>query len=240
MAKSVSTDSSKMQRDNQYEISLKDDKIRNLRNSEVLLSTAYLASVEYITVLLYAKKVILEQNETYQKQSYRNRCRIATSNGIMDLNIPVIKNTGDSVKEVRISDHNNWQVQHWRSIETAYNSSPFFEFYSDDLRPFYEKKWVFLWDFNNELQRVICKLLDFENEISFSAGYEAFPSNGTIDLRNSIHPKKKPLIEITPYYQVFEQKFGFISNLSILDLLFNMGNEAQLVLKNTALNLGLI
>lgn len=240
MAKSVSTDFSKMQKDNQQEISQNEDKIFNLRNSEVLLSTAYLAPVEYVTVLLYAKKAILEQNENYQKQSYRNRCRIATSNGVMDLNIPVIKDGGNSVRDVRISGHNNWQIQHWRSIETAYNSSPFFEFYSDDLRPFYEKKWVFLWDFNYELQQSICKLLETEHELTLSAGYEAFPSGGIIDLRNSIHPKKKSLTEITPYYQVFEQKFGFISNLSILDLLFNMGNEAQLVLKNTAKNLELI
>lgn len=240
MVKSVSTDFSKMQKDNQYEISPNETKIFNLRNSEILLSTAYLAPVEYMTVLLYAKKAILEQNENYQKQSYRNRCRIATSNGVMDLNIPVIKATDNPVRDVRISEHNNWQVQHWRSIETAYNSSPFFEFYSDDLRPFYEKKWVFLWDFNYELQQCICKLLEFKHELTFSAGYEAFPSEGIIDLRNSIHPKKKSLIEITPYYQVFEQKFGFISNLSILDLLFNMGNEAQLVLKSNALNQGFI
>lgn len=225
-----------MQKDNLNFNCLKKDINLNLENSEGLLSIAYLAPVEYFIVVANAKKVVLEQYENYQKQTYRNRCKIATSNGIMELNIPVEKSTGSSIRDIKISEHIDWQKQHWRSIETAYNSSAFFEFYSDDLKPFFEKKWVFLWDFNFELQRKIFELLEIEPEIAFTNHYEIEPQDSVVDLRTIIHPKKQAIFEIEPYYQVFEQKFGFISHLSILDLLFNMGSEAQLVLKNSIRN----
>ena len=148
MAKSVSTGSLKMQRDN------------------FLLSTAYLAPIEYYVVLANSERILLEQHEYYQKQSYRNRCRIATANGIMDLSIPVDSAGKTPIRDLRISDHNNWQTHHWRSIETAYNSSPFFEYYADDFRPFFEKKWLFLWDFNLALFNKTLELLDIETKIS--------------------------------------------------------------------------
>ena len=214
MAKSVSTGSLKMQRDN------------------FLLSTAYLAPIEYYVVLANSERILLEQHEYYQKQSYRNRCRIATANGIMDLSIPVDSAGKTPIRDLRISDHNNWQTHHWRSIETAYNSSPFFEYYFDDLKPFFEKKWVFLWDFNTAIQQTILELLELDVKITPTDKYETEHSERMIDLRDKIHPKKEAFIEIKPYYQVFEQKFGFIPHLSILDLLFNTGNEAQLTIGN--------
>lgn len=213
MAKSVSTGSLKMQRDN------------------FLLSTAYLAPIEYYVVLANSERILLEQHEYYQKQSYRNRCRIATANGIMDLSIPVDSAGKTPIRDLRISDHNNWQTHHWRSIETAYNSSPFFEYYADDFRPFFEKKWLFLWDFNLALFNKTLELLDIETKIELTEQYKPETSDNFLDLRAAIHPKKEISLLLQPYYQVFETKFGFMPNMSIIDLLFNMANEAQLILK---------
>ena len=213
MAKFVSTGSLKMQRDN------------------FLLSTAYLAPIEYYVVLANSERILLEQHEYYQKQSYRNRCRIATANGIMDLSIPVDSAGKTPIRDIRISDHNNWQTLHWRSIETAYNSSPFFEYYADDFRPFFEKKWLFLWDFNLALFNKTLELLDIETKIELTEQYKPETSDNFLDLRATIHPKKEISLLLKPYYQVFETKFGFMPNMSIIDLLFNMANEAQLILK---------
>ena len=206
-----------------------------MQNDSILLSTAYLAPVEYYIILANAKKILLEEHEYYQKQTYRSRCKISTANGIMDLSIPVDKSGKESVRDIKISAHNDWQTHHWRSIESAYNSSPFFEYYSDDIKPFFEKKWVFLWDFNMEIQQAICKLLEIEPNIATTDTYQTSVAD-LQDLRERIHPKKNPLIETQSYYQVFEQKFGFTPNLSIIDLLFNMGNEAQLIIKNQTLS----
>ena len=213
MAKSVSTGSLKMQ------------------NDKFILSTAYLAPIEYYVVLANSERILLEQHEYYQKQSYRNRCRIATANGIMDLSIPVDSAGKTPIRDLRISDHNNWQTHHWRSIETAYNSSPFFEYYADDFRPFFEKKWLFLWDFNLALLNKTLELLDIETKIELTEQYKPETSDNFLDLRAAIHPKKEISLLLKPYYQVFETKFGFMPNMSIIDLLFNMANEAQLILK---------
>jgi len=202
-----------------------------MQRDNFLLSTAYLAPIEYYVVLANSERILLEQHEYYQKQSYRNRCRIATANGIMDLSIPVDSAGKTPIRDLRISDHNNWQTHHWRSIETAYNSSPFFEYYADDFRPFFEKKWLFLWDFNLALFNKTLELLDIETKIELTEQYKPETSDNFLDLRAAIHPKKEISLLLKPYYQVFETKFGFMPNMSIIDLLFNMANEAQLILK---------
>jgi len=200
----------------------------------VCLTSAYLAPVEYYVAFVKAEKIYLEQCDCYQKQTYRNRCHIAAANGIMALSIPVEKSKNEKIlmRDVRISEHNDWQIQHWRSIESAYNSTPFFEYYKDDLLPFYEKKWNFLWDFNLDIQAKILELLDFQPIIKLTEEYQPTLNNTILDLRESIHPKKNSLFENKPYYQVFDQRFGFRPNLSIIDLLFNMGNESQLIIHN--------
>jgi len=203
--------------------------------SEIYLSTAYLAPVEYYVALAKADAVFLEHCEFYEKQSYRNRCYIAAANGKMALSIPVEKLSGDKslMRDIRISEHNDWQNQHWRSIESAYNSTPFFEYFKDDLLPFYEKKWGFLWDFNQEIQAKVLELLELEPIITLTNDYKINLETTCLDYRNSIHPKKdNAKTKHTPYYQVFEQRFGFLPNLSIIDLLFNMGNESQLIISN--------
>lgn len=204
--------------------------LQNNKAESALFSTAYLAPVEYFQYLKTAGKVCIEQHEYYQKQTYRSRCRIATANGIMDLSIPVEKRNHTLIRDIRISEHSDWQTQHWRSIEAAYNSSPFFEYYADDFRPFFEKKWLFLWDFNMELLHKTLELLDIETEILLTKTYEPQTGEETLDLREIIHPKKEASIPLKSYYQVFATKFGFIPNMSIIDLLFNMGNESQLVI----------
>ncbi|OIP84820.1 MAG: hypothetical protein AUK44_01430 [Porphyromonadaceae bacterium CG2_30_38_12] len=201
-----------------------------MHSTSFLISTAYLAPVEYYFYINNAQAVIMEQHEYYEKQSYRNRCKILTANGIMDLSIPVENSAKMLIRDIRISEHDNWQTNHWRAIESAYNSSAFFEYYADDFRPFYKKKWHFLWDFNLEMQQKMMELLEIETKINFTECYLADRENFA-DLRTLIHPKKQSQIKSKPYYQVFERKFGFCSNLSSIDLLFNMGPESPLVLK---------
>ena len=199
----------------------------------ICLTSAYLAPVEYYSALAKADTVFLEHCEFYEKQSYRNRCNIAGANGQLALTIPVEKSKGARMltRDVRISEHSDWQLQHWRSIESAYNSTPFFEYYKDDLLPFYEKDWTFLWDFNAEIQSKVLELLDLQVDIQLTKEYKVDFDENVLDSRNSIHPKKETdTRSLKGYYQVFEQRFGFIPNLSIIDLLFNMGNESILVL----------
>jgi hypothetical protein len=233
MEKSVGTDSLRMQNINST-VNGKQQAVSSERKS-VCLTSAYLAPVEYYVALTNAQTVILEKFDSYEKQTYRNRCNIQTANGISALSIPVEKPSGVRIltRDVRISEHNDWQIQHWRSIESAYNSSPFFEYYKDDFLPFYKKKWNFLWDFNYELQAKVLELLDLQPILKFTDLYQLKLNEAVVDLRDSIHPKKeKSVLPLKPYYQVFDQRFGFQENLSIIDLLFNMGNESQLIISN--------
>ncbi|GHU63993.1 hypothetical protein FACS1894123_07950 [Bacteroidia bacterium] len=203
----------------------------------VLLLSAYLAPVEYYLLMYDYPKVIIEKYCNYTKQTYRNRCIIASANGIQTLSIPILK--PDSLKcptkDIRIAQHGNWQHLHWNAIVSAYNSTPFFEYYADDFRPFYEKPCKYLFDFNEALRELTCSLLDISPAISYSSSYIINPQVCELDLRETIHPKKESFIRnFKPYYQVFENKFGFQKNLSIIDLLFNMGTEAVLVLSRAA------
>jgi hypothetical protein len=194
----------------------------------VLLSTAYLAPVEYYIQMCRHPQVIIETHCNYIKQTYRNRCVIASANGCQTLSIPIVK--PDSLKcptkDIRIAEHGNWRHLHWNAIVSAYNSTPFFEYYEDDFRPFYEKPAGFLFDFNEELRELICALLDISPAVSYSSEYVFSSPADVFDLREVLHPKKESVIQdFRPYYQVFETKYGFQANLSIIDLLFNMGPE---------------
>lgn len=207
------------------------------KEHQVILSTAYLPPVEWYAFFL-SSEARIEAHCSYIKQTYRNRAVILSANGIMDLSIPIEKSEMRKplTKDIRISDHGNWRHLHWNAIVSAYNSSPFFEYYRDDFQPFYERKFNYLFDFNQELLQLTLELLDIEKEIVFSDQYrkeEEMP--GVEDLRDIIHPKNRlePLsgFKAKPYYQVFEERLGFQPNLSIIDLLFNMGNESVLVIK---------
>jgi len=190
-------------------------------------STAYLPPVSYFLAMLRSGRVELEAHENFVKQSYRNRCRIATANGVETLSIPIESNKGEKVaiREARIAPHDNWQQNHWRAIASAYRNSPFFDYYEDDFRKFYEKKWTFLWDYNQELLTLVLELLDIDINIHITSNFQANYVDVN-DFREIIHPKKEIILHSKPYYQVFENKHGFLQDLSIIDLLFNMGNES--------------
>ena len=203
----------------------------------VLLSSLYLAPVQYYSKLFRAERAVIETDDNYQKQTYRNRCIIAAANGSLPLSIPVDKPKGVKLKmrDIKIADHGNWQHFHWNAIISAYNSSPFFEYYKDDFYHFYEKQTTFLFDLNEELRTLICNLLNIETPITYTSSFVQQSDTNTIDLREAIHPKRDWRITdkefvAKPYYQVFAEKRPFIQNLSIIDLLFNMGNESRLFL----------
>lgn len=206
---------------------------------QILLSSAYLPPVQYFAHLQSAEQVWIEQYDHYQKQTYRNRCVIAAPDGPLSLTVPIEKpNTQKAfMRDIRISDHGNWRHLHWNAIESAYNHTPFFEYYKDDFRPFYEKKFDFLVDYNEQLCQLVCQLIDIDTSFQRTESYIAEPSNTIIDLRDAIHPKKEvmddALFSAVPYYQVFQERLGFLPNLSIIDLLFNMGPEAILVLQKS-------
>ncbi|MDR2844346.1 MAG: WbqC family protein [Candidatus Symbiothrix sp.] len=200
-----------------------------------LLSIAYLAPVEYYVQLYQSPQVLIEQQDNYVKQTYRNRCVIASANGLQTLSIPIIKPETPKIltRDIRIAGHGDWQHLHWNAIVSAYRSSPFFEYYEADFRPFYEKQPQFLFDFDEQLRELVCSLVDISPNVIYSSEYIKTVSGDTLDLREAIHPKKPAVLNaFKPYYQVFESRFGFQSNLSILDLLFNMGTESVLVLQN--------
>jgi len=201
------------------------------------LSTAYLAPVQQYCKLLSFDEIKIETVENYLKQTYRNRAVIAGANGPLSISVPVEKPESLKclTKDMRISEHGNWRHLHWNALISAYNTSPFFEYYQDDFAPFYEKKYNFLLDFNEELRALICSLLDLEANISYTSEY--FPEVDN-DFRALISPKNKEKdnqFSPAPYYQVFKDKHGFLPNLSIVDLLFNMGPEGIIILKKSIL-----
>lgn len=202
------------------------------KNKTIVLPSFYLAPIEYYSALFRSASVIIEAEDNYQKQSYRNRCNIVGANGMMSLSIPVEKGNSPQtpMKAIRISEHGNWRHMHWNAIVSAYNSTPFFEYYEDDFRLFYEKKFDFLFDFNEQLRLLIFKLLLIDVPVVYSEAYIEYPAGDYIDFRETIHPKRKSGFAAKPYYQVFGHKNGFIANASIIDLLFNMGNESRLYL----------
>ena len=194
----------------------------------ILLSTAYLPPIEYFSFLINSDKQIIEKYETYKKQTYRNRCYIFGSNGKLALTIPIKKPEGNHTKtnEIIISYSEDWQQIHWKSIESSYNSSPFFLFYKEELKNLYQKKYKYLLDHNNNFLKLICDFLDIEITPGLTSEFIKNPKN-ILDLRNSISPKNSSQEKnYKKYSQVFANKHGFIPNLSIIDLLFNTGPEA--------------
>ena len=202
----------------------------------VLLCSAYLPPVNFFTAIKSGGDVLIEQYDNYCKQTYRNRCVIATAGGKQTLTIPVVKPDSPKqlMKDVRISGHGDWRRQHWNALESAYGNSPFFMYYQDDFRPFFEKKYEFLIDFNTELTRLILELAGMDRNIKLTDSYTKC-TDGITDLRALIDPGhtmsgQMRHLEPRPYWQVFKQKYGFLENLSAVDLLFNMGPEFPLQL----------
>ncbi|MDO4948816.1 MAG: WbqC family protein [Bacteroidales bacterium] len=204
--------------------------------STAYLTSAYLAPVWYYTKLLSFDKIMVEGFDSYTKQSYRNRCRVAEADGVLSLTIPTEKpdNPKCLMRDVRISDHGHWRHVHWNALVAAYRHSPFFDYYADDFAPFYEHQYTFLWDFNMELCQLVCDLMDLHPDMEATDDYRKTVPN---DYRELIHPKNDHRIDSSflpiPYYQVFREQHGFLPNLSIVDLLFNMGPESLVVLQKS-------
>ena len=196
-----------------------------------LLSSTYFGPIQWYQKL-HRMPCIIEQHDHFVKQTYRNRCVIATANGTQTLTVPIERYDGTKcpMRDIRISDHGNWRHLHWNALVSAYGETPFFEFYADDLRPFFEKRHTFLFDLNLDIMHTMCQLLDVRPQVTLSEHYIVLPSedNEVVDFREAIRPKH-PLPDAdfnpTPYYQVRAQRHGFLPNLSILDLLFNEGPE---------------
>lgn len=198
----------------------------------VLLSTAYCPPVSYMALLVNARVAALDLHETYPKQTWRNRCRIMTANGLLDLSIPVSKPHGNhtKTKDILVSHHTSWQRLHWKTIVSAYKKSPFFQFYEPDLEPLFMEAYTGpLATWNKRLLETIASELNLNISVHETVAYEAAP--GTYkDVRNCISPKsdwpgnqeKWPV-----YQQVFADRYSFQPDLSILDLLFNKGPDTE-------------
>jgi len=204
---------------------------------KTVFPVAFFPPVEFFLMAIKSSLLLIEAAENYQKQSYRNRCHILTANGKMALTIPVCQSHSKmAIKEVRIDYKTDWQRKYWRAIESAYNGSPYFQYYADYFLPFFEKKYEFLFDYDMEIIQTICKLLKIKPEIIYTEHYIKNDEDIT-DYRQCMHPKRSdeknyPLRITVPYSQVFDYKFGFTPNLSIIDLIFNVGNESTIYLKN--------
>lgn len=191
----------------------------------MLIHPAYFGSIIQYVGIVNAKKVTFEINDNYQKQTYRNRCYIYGPNGMQMLTVPVVQaNTGDKqkTKDIRVDKSSEWQKLHHRALNTAYSSSPFFEFYIDDLKIIFEKKYDFLMDLNLAINSVILDAMELVKTTRVTESYE-LESTINDDYRKLINAKAKEKYSLQKYQQVFEYKHGFIPNISILDLLFNEG-----------------
>ena len=202
-----------------------------MQNNNAIFSTAYLPPIAYLLFFLRADKVYIECYENYIKQTYRNRCVIPTANGLLPLTIPIKKGGLHHcpINQIQIDYTQPWQRTHWRAIEAAYNTSPFFLYYRDYFEDFYTQQTIStLFEYNMQLFHLILKLFGIEKKYILTSEYVIVYDKKTEDFRQSIYPKQKFTAAIFPTYkQVFFDKLGFIPNMSCIDLLFNEGKFAK-------------
>ncbi len=202
-----------------------------------ILPTAYFGPVQYYCRMVSGRDIYIEQYDHYSRQTYRNRCVIMGANGIINLSIPVKRPHGNKtlVKDILVDYDTDWQKDHYGGILSAYTSSPFFEFYFDDYRWIFSQKTKYLIDLNTEINTIILSQLGVCKDIKITDNFVFMDKEE--DLRNIISPKTKLIKDIhfkaAKYTQVFSGRFGFIPNLSIMDLLFNTGTEAPGILKQS-------
>ncbi len=204
-----------------------------------LLHSHYWPNIHYFIYVINSNRIVIDLHTHYQKQSYANRTEILSANGKLRLTLPVHKVKDHCpVIDVEISYTQRWQAVHWGAITSAYRNSPYFEFFEEDIKAFYQKQYRLLHEFNTDQLKLLLKLMRHKKDIGFT---EQFPEDttGTHDLRAMIHPKKRASEDThacdaldKPYYQTFGHRYGFVPNLSVLDLLFNTGLEAVNHLKS--------
>jgi hypothetical protein len=206
--------------------------------SKLIIDIQYFGTINYINTLFQNTYIEIEKYETFQKMSFRNRCMVAGSNGLVTLSVPLEKGRGQKelLKDVRISYHEYWQSRHWRTIESCYNRAPFFEFYKDGVMNLLHRKDVFLLDLNMAILDWLKQMTGIKSHVSETQSYLKNYPETVIDLRNHFLPKnylKQPMG--FQYTQVFEDRIGFAPNLCILDLLFCCGPAAKTFLKDNIL-----
>lgn len=203
----------------------------------VILTTAYFPPIQYFSGIINSENIYIETNENYSRQSYRNRCNILTCNGILSLSIPIIrqKDESNNICNIKIDYSTNWQRLHVNAITSAYGKSPFFSYYSDILLQAIEQKTVLLTDFNLNIINIILNLFKERKKILKTESFIKTYPKEILDLRYVIHPKisvcKEAVID-KKYIQTFCDRFEFIQNLSILDLIFNIGPDSVNYLKH--------
>lgn len=204
----------------------------------ILLHPTYFAPITHYMLMYQHQSVCFEMADNFQKQTYRNRTYIYGANGKLQLNIPVKHSNQpegrQKTKEVLIDNEIHWQKNHFKAFQNAYRSSPYFEFYEDDLAPLYHQKYTHLIDFNLKTHDFIVDALQEPITLSYTTTYEIAPKNYK-DFRFLVEAKKEKQLKLTPYAQVFDEKFGFLPNLSILDLLFMEGPNALTYLENNSI-----
>lgn len=198
---------------------------------KVLLPLFYLPPISWFSVFLqHDAEVTLEQFENFPKQTYRNRTVIYGANGKLVLIIPVLHNGKKTINEIEVSQRENWQKLHWKSIKNAYQSSPYFEFYEDQLAQIFTFETQSLFQFNLNALQIIQKILKTEKAYSLNEEFTKTPAE--VDFRNKFSAKKESEFEMEEYYQTFSDKLGFEKDISILDLICNKGPESLTYLRN--------
>ena len=200
---------------------------------DILIHPNYFPNIHKFIQIIKANNILFEVSDNYQKQTFRNRTYIYGANGKLGLFIPVIhthKNR-ELFKDVKISYESNWMDLHLKSLQSAYRSSPYFEYFEDDFIKLYSEKEKFLADFNIKCIKLISNLLDLDLDFKISSKYVE-KTNDIIDLRDLSNARKEKKIETPKYIQVFESKHGYLNNLSILDLIFSEGTNSVFLMNN--------
>jgi hypothetical protein len=199
-------------------------------NSSLIIESQYFGTINYINTLFQFSNIKIEQYETFQKMSFRNRCRVADSNGVLDLTVPVEngRNARGLMKDIRISYREDWTTRHWRTLTSCYQRAPFFEYYGEAVFALLSARPIFLLDLNMSILDWLQKVIKLEGKISKTTEFQKMADMGVKDARNKELPKnylERPFP--IRYTQVFEDRIGFQSNLCILDLLFCAGPAAK-------------
>ncbi|MDX1277377.1 WbqC family protein [Oceanihabitans sediminis] len=199
-----------------------------------VIHPTYFPNIANFTAILHAADdLVFEMHDNYQKQTYRNRTFIYAANGKLQLSIPIIHSHKDRqmYRDIKIANTEKWQSIHWKSLETAYRTSPYFEFYEDDIQPLFTEEAEYLLDFNIKCFETVLECLQLEVNTSETEVFQKTITNKS-DFRHLANSRKEPKYAFDKYTQIFDDKHGFISNLSILDLLFHEGPNAISYLEN--------